>query len=186
MLPFAPYTRLINWLTHDYVFGQINSLRPSPLGETALSVALVEIGCGEEGGNNRGPHIERYRGARGGKGSWCAAFVSYCLLTAAKRKGIVCPVKPSNGARRLYRRCVAAGQIVSLDKVRAGDIVLWSRGPTGSWKAHIGIVSRVNRDRGGEVVGFQYVAGNEGKYPAKVREFAGIKKKRRVGFARLP
>jgi hypothetical protein len=183
MFAFAPITRFIAWLTTDPGWAMLRSLSPSPLGVAALAVAREEIGKGESGGNNQGPDLDRYRG--GGKGgAWCAAFVFFCLLTACERRGRLPPVKRSHGARQLFRRIVAAGMLVRHRDIRPGDVVLWARGAEGSWTGHIGIVSEVERDDAGTVTIWQYVAGNEGSYPALVRERAG-RSRRLIGFARV-
>lgn len=188
MLPFAPITRLTDWLTASPL-RELYRVRASYHGLEVLAVARKEVGHGEAGGNNQGADLRRYRGGLGGKkskASWCAAFVFFCLLTASQRGGWRLKIKRTHGARKLFRRVVAAGMLVELEDVQPGDIVLWSRGPLGSWKAHIGIVSRVQRDEAGKVVRWWYIAGNEGHFPALVDEHEGTHRKRLVGFARLP
>ena len=184
MIGFAPITRLVDWLTTDVDWRTIHRRIPSPLGLAALEVAKREVGNGEEGGNNIGPHLDRYRGGQGAKGSWCAAFIFYCILTASIGRGRPCPVKRTHGARKLFRRCVAAGWLVDYADVQPGDVVCWARGPEGSWQAQIGIVSVVVWDRDGEPAGFKYIAGNEGRYPSKVEEHEGHRR-RLIGFARV-
>lgn len=185
MLAFAPITRIVDWFTTDRVWRDVWHDRPSRLGLAVLDAIRSQEGIGEIGGNNAGPHVEKYRGKRKGKGPWCAALVSWCIATACSVLAIVLPLDLSNGARRLFRNAVAAGWRVAYDDVQPGDLVLWARGPEGSWKAHIGVVDSVERDTEGKVVSWLYWAGNEGKYPARVALRAGHRK-RLIGFARLP
>lgn len=181
MIPFAPITRLIDWLTIDEAARYIRRRASSNLGIAAVEWARGEIGQGERGGNNLG--VEQYRGGIPGKGPWCAAFVSTAFEAAASRLGKAVPFKRSHGARKLFRRAVQAGMRVDLQDIQPGDIVLWSRGKS-AWQGHVGIVSGVTYNKAGRVTGFHYIAGNEGPYPARVGEFEG-KKRRLIGFARV-
>lgn len=188
MIAWAPITKFVDWWTTSDYYRELMILRPSPLGLATLKVARTQIGKGELGGNNIGPDLDRYRGPRGGTGSWCAAFVYWCAWRAAQSRRHRVPFARTHGARKLFRRAVRSGMLVPARAVMAGDLVLWSRGnpnkPEERWKAHIGIVSEVERDRG-KVLGWKYIAGNEGKYPALVLERYGHKRGRLVGFARL-
>lgn len=168
---------------------------PTDLGEVMVALARKEIGRGETEGNNQGEDIDKYRSALGkgigGTGSWCGALVSWLILNGAMMLGrSECPVKLSHGARALFRQVVAAGQLVPYEDVQPGDIVLFDRGDpkrkSERWKAHIGLVSLVTRHNG-KVTAISYIAGNEGKYPAKVWEYPLTKHKARrlVGFARM-
>ena len=181
----APITSIIDWWTMSDTARFWMRLRPSMLGLAALEFARGEIGNGETTGNNRGEHIDVYRGEIGGHGAWCAAFVSWCLVEASKKTRINLGLKPSNGARKLFRRAVKRGMLVCIDDIKPGDIVLWSRGktPATRWQAHIGIVSEVERDDD-KVLSWRYIAGNEGRFPAKVHEHKGHSR-RLVGFARV-
>lgn len=183
-MSFTPIEDLIEWWTWDDTIETLRRHWPSSVGRAALAVARGELGRGEYGGNNKGSDIDRYRGGQGGSGAWCAAFVSYCLEQGARNAGAREYVKRSHGARRLFRRCIAAGTRVDIDRIQEGDIVCWKRGPDDSWKGHIGIVSDAKRDNG-KTVAWSYIAGNEGPYPARVMEHVGHTR-RLVGFARLP
>lgn len=46
-----------------------------------ISVAQSQVGYCEEGGNNRGYHVEKYLRSVGFEGgyAWCSAFVAWCL-----------------------------------------------------------------------------------------------------------
>lgn len=184
---WSPIIRLIDILTTDQDWRAIRRRIPSPLGLKALDIAWTEIAVDakEIGGNNRGLFVEKYGGGGGPLRSWCAKFIFWLFLSASLAGGRTCPIKRTHGARRLFRRAVAAGWLVDLDDIQPGDIVLWDRGPNGSWKAHIGIVSRVERDEDGNVVSWFYIAGNEGDFPAPVHEVEGTNRGRRVGFARV-
>lgn len=178
------WAKLVDWWTTTTAMRQLQRGKHSFVGLAALNMAMSELGNGEEGGNNRGAHLERYRGNRGPRGPWCAAFVFWCIWAATRKLGRKCPVKRSHSAKRLFRRCVEAGQLVELDDILPGDVVCWHRGPRGSWKGHIGIVHEVERHNR-TVVRWDYTAGNEGPYPAKVAVHEGHRR-RLVGFARLP
>ena len=175
---------LLSWWSGNSARLELMRSRASQYGLMALDTARREIGRGEFGGNNSGPDVRRYRQGFGGSGPWCAAFVCWCIEQSSARLSRRVPVKRTHGARRLFRRVCAAGCKVGKDEVEPGDIVLWSRGKK-AWQGHVGIVSAVERTREGRVTAWRYIAGNEGRYPAVVNEFAG-KEKRLVGFARLP
>lgn len=184
-------TRVAQWLSGQEAYRRrtLLGLGSSQWGLMALEAAREDIGQGETVRNNVSPYLDRIR--RGGPtGAWCAAAVSQWLETAwARRHGAEswaevpepwrrrCPVRRSHGARRLFRRVVAAGKQV--DAPAAGDIACWARGRK-AWQGHVGIVSRVEGER------WFYVAGNEGPFPAVVAEHEGTGKPRLIGWARLP
>lgn len=155
------------------------------LGLEALQIAISEIGNGEVGGNNSGPHIARYKGiADDGDpdddGAWCASFVSWCFQSAAMRLGVDLPFRKSHGAKRLFRNIGEAGEYVS--SPQPGDVVCWDRGVKGSWQGHIGIVEKIEN-------GILYtVEGNVGRFPSIVRRFQHNMdlQTRLEGFARPP
>ena len=156
----------------------------STLASSALEVALGELGNGEEGGNNSGPHIARYKGiADDGDpdddGAWCASFVSFCFDTAADCLDIDLPFKTSHGAKALYKRIAEAGAKVSAPI--PGDVVCWDRGKPGSWQGHIGIVEKFE---GGIVY---TIEGNVGRFPSVVKRLRHDleSQDRLIGFARI-
>jgi hypothetical protein len=61
--------------------------------ELAIRIALAEVGVKEDPpGSNRGPRVDEYLRAAQlnpamGSYPWCAAFVTWCVLEAAKRLG---------------------------------------------------------------------------------------------------
>lgn len=145
-----------------------------------VAVARLEIGNGEEGGNNAGPHCDRYRFGRT-SGAWCAWFLSWCLESAAINLSVPNPIKSTGGARRFFKRVSRAG--FKLEKPEVGAIALWSRGPKGSWMGHVGIVCGVGPD--GNT--FHTIEGNRGAYPSKVDMFKHVVGEAKLlGFARLP
>ena len=163
----------------------------------ALSVAADCLGKGEVGGNNSGPFVEMLHGLEfdgndDDDGAWCAAFVSYCFLTAALEIGTPLEFQRSGGAKRLFKNISEAGESLLVDglsvdeilsseyKILPGDVICFHRGPPGSWMGHIGIVERVD---GGIV---HTIEGNVGSYPSKVRRFRReLSDPKLIGFARV-
>ena len=148
--------------------------KPIGLAAMVLEVAREEIGNGEEGGNNSGQHVARYKCEDldpeddNDLGSWCAAFVSWCAEEACRRMGIALPFKRSQGAKQLGRRIAPAGAVLA--NPEPGCVVVWDRGKLKangkkSWMGHIGICERVE---GGIL---HTIEGNGGRYPSKVRRF---------------
>lgn len=119
---------------------------PNRMRELALratAIAEMEIGNGEEGGNNRGPHVRRYRAGKGGRGAWCAAFVQWCFEAAATELGYTLPWERTHGAKALAKRIARVGRVVdwrSGQLPRRGDAICWHRGRL-PWQGHVGIVS---------------------------------------------
>lgn len=158
---------------------------PSRLGAATLAVAIEELGNGEEGGNNSGPHVARYKGIvddgdPDDDGAWCASFLSYCTSVAADRLGVDMPIKKTGGAKRLHKTVGEAGSFVSAAK--PGDIVCWDRGKKGSWQGHVGIVEKVENGV------LHTVEGNVGRFPSTVQRFKHdlSMQTRLIGFARFP
>lgn len=127
----------------------------SALSQRALELAIAEIGNGEIGGNNRGPHVDRYReqgrtGGVGGDGAWCAAFVSYCYRRAAAELRCSLPFETSAGAKRLIKNLGGCKAGSFIDPVLfapnlgpvGGSLICWHRGALGAldWRGHIGFV----------------------------------------------
>jgi len=167
----------------------------SPLGFLSLSVAQSEMGKGarELGKNNAGEFVSKYhRNDDPDKdlGSWCAAFISWCIEEACVNARIEMPFERSGGAKELYRRCGDAGGFVALPA--PGDLACWDRGKPGSWQGHIGIVETVKVDENGHLVEFVTIEGNVGNFirtgGAPVRRFTHrmYREKRLEGFARMP
>ena len=118
------------------------------LSETAVSIARSEIkkGAQEVGGNNRGPFVAKYLQPSGLRPPqpWCAAFMSWCLLSASKKLGLT-PLPYFVSAREMFNWAKASGYIV--DEPIAGCLVFFSRGGLFSWKGHCGIVDSISRSK---------------------------------------
>ena len=143
-----------------------NALRiggaPSNLAGTALEVLMGWEGKGEEGGNNRGPWIEKWSGKK--KANWCAAIIGAAYKEAAIRCEMPLPFELSLGAKRLGRNIGEAGSFVEIDSLIAGDVIVLHRGPRGSWKGHIRMFHSYDI---ADPNLLHYWAGNEGRFPAK-------------------
>ncbi len=153
------------------------------LQQTVVVVARRELGHGEEGGNNCGPDVVRYRRGVNDKGSWCAAFVSYAWEEAAAETGLYLPFKRSHGAQRLYKAIRAVGHEVSAVP-RIGACVCWERPEAGAWAGHVGIVVGFDATSNTLVT----VEGNRGRFPSRVAEFTypeGRWLNRLIGIASL-
>ncbi len=163
---------------------------PSEWGLAALKVARRELGRGEEGGNNIGPDLDRYR--RGGPGGpWCAALGSYEIEEGWEAlciaRGMVtlprCPVRRSHSAKTLFANVLAAGGI-KLARPELGALVLWHRGVAGARTGHWGICCGVAELDDGL---WQAIEGNKGGYPSRVREYPHeLGEPLLLGFVRLP
>lgn len=107
-----------------------------------LAVALAEYhaGHGEEGGNNRGPHVRKYLNELAAEGSdWCAGFVSWCF----SQSGHPMPFKYSVGARDVLAQLKKAGFAVkpsAAEPPQPGDVIVWWRVAPTDWRGHIGLV----------------------------------------------
>lgn len=133
----------------------------SGYGAAVLVEALADLRLSvreQPSGSNAGPTVEAMLRAVGvaPPANWCAAGATAWLRRAAAALGIECPVAGSAGAQALgmqARRApgalwLSATYLVTrlirgpLD-VRPGSLIVWRRGPPGSWMGHVGIVERV-------------------------------------------
>lgn len=147
------------------------------LPDAVLVMARSQLGLGEEGGDNKGPEVDKYRHGKT-RGAWCAYFVSWCIEQACEKLVRPMPIKPSGSARVLFRRIAEAGTSVSVPLT--GAVACWSRGAGNTWKGHIGLVSRVDGNQ------FWSIEGNRGRYPSKVREYNHeVGEAKLLGFAIL-
>lgn len=99
----------------------------SPIGRRALSAALAELqlGAGEEGGNNRGPWVKKYLNGLAPEGSsWCAAFVSWCYREVCAAEAM--PFPYTLGARALLGHLKKKGWAYALDSGKAPGAWTWS------------------------------------------------------------
>lgn len=106
---------------------------------------------GEEGGNNIGKWVYHFRktdgtGRRvGGKGDWCAAFASSCIVQAARDMRILLPFRTSRGARRLVRNAEPEGKRLigrDIECAKWGGLISWKRRYKGKWhpwKGHVAL-----------------------------------------------
>lgn len=133
----------------------------SVLGSKALDFALDSLGLGEEGGNNRGPHVKRWCRKEGSP--WCAGFVATNLLDAAVNLKMPLP-KYATGAKRLAEGLLTypGAKKVGVDELFPGDIALYRRGGN-SANGHIGHVL-LRSD-----LGYVNIEGNVGPIPAVVQ-----------------
>jgi hypothetical protein len=155
----------------------------TPAGRAALAAALAEMRAGarEQGGNNRGPWVEKYlNGMVDPPANWCAGFVSWCYAQAP----VGLPFTYSLGARHIGRQFADRGWAYEpgTRTPAPGDIVVWSRGDARGWTGHIGLVHHVAH-------GILYtIEGNRGGYPAPVARFDYVLSRmdRLLGFGRVP
>lgn len=164
--------------------------RTNHVADMIVRVALEELKAGarEIGGNNQGPWVEKYH--RNDKASqyewaWCAAFTSWCVAEACKRLEYPMPFNYTGGAQNIYKQFDAKGWTYDASDAnppQPGDIVVWWRGTTRTWKGHVGIVW----DFKDGVV--HVIEGNVGKYPAQVAIFAYNLQdmEKLLGFCRIP
>jgi len=164
--------------------------RTNHVADMIVRVALEELrdNAREIGGNNQGPWVEKYH--RNDKASqyawaWCAAFTSWCVAEACKRLEYPMPFKYTGGAQNIYKQFDARGwtfEPTDENPPRPGDIVVWWRGTTRTWKGHVGIVWDY---RDGVVF---VIEGNVGKYPAQVAIFTyNVQDMTKlIGFCRIP
>jgi hypothetical protein len=137
---------------------------PPGLASAALDVMTGWEGKGEEGGNNRGPWIEKWSGKK--KANWCAAIIGAAFQQAAAQLEMPLPFEFSLGAKRLGKNIGNAGSFVEIDFLIPGDVIVLHRGPRGAWTGHIRLFHSydiTNPDL------LRYYAGNEGRYPAVCR-----------------
>lgn len=154
-----------------------------------VNKAVAELGHGEDGGNNAGYHVSRYKGQilTPGKdyGPWCASFVSWCLEQSGFRPEDFKIDRKKwerkrHSAKWLYKTIGNLGTF-SKDPV-LGSISCWDRGRAGSWQGHDGIVWSI--EPGGI---FFTIEGNRGGVPARVDTFKHVVGEGRLkGFAVLP
>lgn len=134
------------------------------LEEQLVAVVRAELGRGETDGNNNGPDVVRYRGGLDDRAPWCAAFVSYAYLRAAKGLGVKLPppLRRSHSAKRLGGLVMQAGQ--KLDVPEPGCVVVWHRGAPGSALGHIGVCVEYCTRTDSLVT----IEGNRGSFPSVV------------------
>jgi len=124
-----------------------------------LEYALTELGNGEEGGNNMGPHIIRYYNGKTDEGqAWCMPFVSYCMLQVGYFDNDLF-LEYHISARKAWNEY---RKVFEVTDPQLGDLAFYSRPPQ-TWTGHVGIVSEVNPAT------YKNIEGNVGAYPSKVK-----------------
>jgi hypothetical protein len=89
------------------VTGEVPAITPA---ELTMRIALGEVGVHEEPpGSNRGPRVDEYLRAAGldpagGSYPWCACFVTWCVMKAAKRLGVQLRFRGSASVATLLAR----------------------------------------------------------------------------------
>lgn len=157
------------------------------LRDSALALALAEIGTREEGGNNRGVRVEEYLDAVGRWPGvpWCAAFVSWCYETVCKKQ----LPWTSAGVEVIYREAKKRSWLV--DRPFRGDLVLFDMGggyPPGD---HCGFVEKVLAL--GPLFTLRTIEGNTSSGEAGSQSDGGgvhrrtrVVKKSKIAFVRVP
>lgn len=145
------------------------------LSQAALRIAQGEIGNGEEGRNNRGFHINRYRQGRTpvGSGAWCATFIHFCLYEGwcgLRKRPKHFPFSYTASANKLAHQLARYGTEVNFQQMQPGDILLWDR----RGGKHIDICSSTTHSAENELTHFTTIDGNKGPFPAVVAEFNHI------------
>jgi len=120
---------------------------PSSFGEAVLAKAREDLAAGisEDPGpvKHKGKRISKYFGylkMRDGQ-SWCAAAVSAWMREAGGG-----PIAGSAGSLNIGHQFEQAGRFVKKKNIKPkdlspGNVVVWSRGATGSGLGHVGIIS---------------------------------------------
>jgi hypothetical protein len=162
---------------------------PEPFGMRVLEVLRAEEGLGEEGGNNAGPHVAKYKGVRAWKpktdyGPWCASVISWAMMQCGflPEDFDIDPKiwdRKRHGARALYKLVRRLGAPIPGPEL--GALVCWPRGRAGSWEGHDGVVMEVARDGV-----FWTREGNRGGAPARNDVFKHTVGEGELGFARFP
>jgi hypothetical protein len=115
---------------------------PPSLSETALSIAISQLGVHEQGGQNCGPEVDLYLASVGlDPGyAWCAAFVFFCFKKAAAQIGLVNPCPKTASAVKLW---TLTEPICRITAPTPGAIYVLDHG---GGKGHAGIVEQVGGD----------------------------------------
>lgn len=118
----------------------------SPLAKLALAVAGSFLGVKEvPPGSNRGPQVNQFLASVGLSGGypWCAAFVYFCIQSAASKLSLANPFVRSGGCI-VFERFARSKGILKTEP-QAGDVFLCYGSPEGYRRAsHTGLVLSVN------------------------------------------
>ncbi len=150
--------------------------RPQLVPETVLAVmniAGAEVGNGEVGRNNDGPHVRKYTGGK--RALWCAYFVSWCIRQVNPK------FPPFGNAKRLFAYLCKHG--TKLSSPEHGAVFCLHRGQGNTTKGHTGFVESFRE--GDEF--YETIEGNLGPFPAPVcRRRRRLDSPKLLGFVRLP
>jgi hypothetical protein len=131
--------------------------------------ALGELGHGEVGGNNDGPHVWKYREWIDDRAPWCAAFSYWLLVTAASmsRRPLPKPLWRTHSALRLGELIGRAGQVLTVPE--PGSFLVWYRGAHRAMgQGHIGPVEEYDADTDTA----HTIEGNKGPSPSPVAKYS--------------
>lgn len=157
---------LLPWLRKRKAGVKESSIRVAKprttLGARALNEARKLLGTLEQGGNNRGPTVDKIIRENGGTPgeAWCGDFDAHCYRKAGSKS-----VTRSWAAVRFLGRISGQGRIKT-SQLRAGDILIWD-GHTNlfaGWATSSG--GRTGRAKATHV---RTIGGNEGT-PGGVRQ----------------
>ena len=122
-----------------------------------LQIIEQEIGTKEIPGSQHNPRILQYAHEAGetwvktDETSWCALCISWCITQLPEFMRPKLPSRPG-----LARSWLNVGvKVPSIKEARPGDLAIFWRDHPESWKGHIGIVKKVDKDK------LTIVAGNE-------------------------
>lgn len=185
------FENLLDALRAQFVSPVPVSALASPLGASLIEVLRSQIGLGEVGCNNGGPHVATWKclpeDSPGDLGPWCASLVSWGLVAAGfdpeahgiPMRGVDGWARRRHSARWLFGTMARLGTRLSEPEV--GALVLWPRGPVKSWQGHIGVAIQSG------VIVYRTIEGNHGPHPSPVAEIEHSYDEARVPvFCRLP
>jgi hypothetical protein len=135
--------------------------------EIAVNLAIKELGHGEEGSNNAGPHIEKYLNHLvEPPANWCTAFVCWIYYQAFGAPIYLNPpFEYTLSARNLLNQfSYSHNPKIWTDEIKPkrGDLIFFWRDKPNSWMGHVGIIEYV----GPKWIGT--IEGNKGSFPSKV------------------
>ena len=119
-------------------------LNPSlVLRQTALELAIKEIGKKEETGNNDGQDIRRYQEYTSWLENkpWCCSLVSYCYKEAAKQIGVERPFPHEASVNRFVELAKKNNWIIPKSEMKEGDLFV-QLGETADG-SHIGFIKEL-------------------------------------------
>ena len=116
--------------------------RPATAQEALVQIAQSYLGVMEVGGDNRGPQVEEFQKAMGGKAGdpWCMDFVQFCLQQVKEKYNWVPKLYPSPSAVTVWTKCPAEYRYPPSKIPSPGWVAIWQK--YGSWQGHCGIVTR--------------------------------------------